>query len=233
MTTIRDGVFPLGSVLNDIFELCGTGFLLGDGTVALTAGHVIDQAARRGPLVGLFVVGSTWHSELVVDCEVHPEHDVAVVRFGRAVGPSIVQVSGDVQLSSAVYHGWGYPDYVAEEDRSGGEPPQPGAVATVNPDLIFRQGYVRRRLGWALPYSSFKGSSFLELSEVFGSCCSGAPLILMTSIGRGPWKCMGIYVGERSGHHTQSVGLAVPGDVFASWAPSLVGQPLESLPPSG
>lgn len=88
-------------------------------------------------------------------------------------------------------------------------------------------------MAWQMPFSAFKGNLFFELNEVFGSCCSGAPLILIKSIGTAHWQCMGVYVGEQSGHHTRSVGIAVPADGFASWIPSKLGCALSTLIPTG
>lgn len=232
MTAIRDSIFPVGALVDGEFQHCGTGSLLGDGHLALTAGHVVEQAERLGQLVGLFVENEVWVAYPVALHETHPSQDVSVLRFLRSMGPSIFRIIADRQFASANYHSWGYPDYVAEEDRTGGVAPQPGEKASISPDLIFRQGYVRRRMPWVLPYSTMRGDIFVEVSEVFGSCCSGAPLISVHGLRQGRWDCFGIYVGEKSGHHTQSVGIAVPADAFADWSPAIVGSRLDAVLPT-
>jgi hypothetical protein len=105
---------------------------------------------------------------------------------------------------------WGYPEDVAielvEEDH-----------VVHRPDLIYAQGYIRRRISHEIP--SIKGTQLFELSEVVGQGCSGSPIYVNRS---GVWDVIGIYVGEMLTERGTSRAFAVREDAFRYWQPSII-----------
>jgi hypothetical protein len=106
---------------------------------------------------------------------------------------------------------WGYPGDVATELEDQGQ-------VVFRPDLIYAQGYIRRRIAHEIPY--IKGAQFFELSEVVGQGCSGSPVY----INRGDvWDVVGIYVGELVTERGTSRAFAVREDAFRDWKPPIIG----------
>jgi hypothetical protein len=94
--------------------------------------------------------------------------------------------------------------------------------ARPRPDLVYTQGYIRRRIS-DIPIPGIRGNGFFELSEVAGAGCSGSPVMLITS---GPaWLVIGVYVGQRiaAGDDLVRVGYAAREDLFRDWVPDLLG----------
>lgn len=84
---------------------------------------------------------------------------------------------------------WGYPVDVQYEV------PNEHGVALPRPDLVYVEGYVRRRLS-NIDLPGIRGSQFFELDSAAGAGCSGAPVILRQT-GGGDWQVTGVYVGNR------------------------------------
>lgn len=176
----------------DYKGLLGSCFLIRDtGGVALTAYHVA-AGMEVGTAAVLFLDASArWQAVFVKEVRKHPSQDVAVLvlepdhRF-----PSPLALSREEHYASMPYMLWGYPEAVLHEvvvnDRAG-----------ERPDLVYDEGYVRRRISWDLP--KIRGSRFFELSTVSGGGCSGAPVISRRPVDAGQeiWKVIGVYVGER------------------------------------
>lgn len=91
--------------------------------------------------------------------------------------------------------------------------------AIIRPDLVYNEGYIRRRYTGSIP--ALWGSSFYELSEVAGAGSSGAPISKPTA----PiWEVIGIYVGEKVNDRATSVSYAVREDSFRDWKPTILGK---------
>lgn len=222
----RDFVFAVGTVQDGQFTLRGTAFFIGGDGIAVTAGHVGQDLQSGGEPVALFATDKQWISVPISDWEGHPTEDIATLKL-KGSWDSIIEISFASEFSSCEYELWGYPERVAHEIRSSAETAEEAASA-VKPDLIYNRGYVRRRISRSLPVSVYSGECFYELSEVAGSCCSGAPLIKRQRAG-GPWQAFGIYIGEETGSGHTSVGFGSRFDAIASWVPKLVGVPLADV----
>ena len=185
---VRDVVLPIARVIdNQWVGLLGSGFLVSPDNLLVTARHVIDGAVdaqalvvRNGEWLG-FELRQIWTSE---------REDIAVCEL---VGlpkqdPSWLRLASIDLHSSATYDAWGYPEDVLYDFARRDEV---GRMLQM-PDLVFTQGYVRRRFSENIP--GLRGRAFVELSDVAGSGCSGGPLI--TARGK-TWTVSGIYVGER------------------------------------
>jgi hypothetical protein len=85
---------------------------------------------------------------------------------------------------------WGYPkdvQYETTNDRG---------LALPRPDLVYAEGYVRRRLS-DVEIPLVRGRNFYELSSAAGKGFSGAPVIKKQH-GGGDWQVAGVYVGQRT-----------------------------------
>jgi len=149
--------------------------------------------------------------------ETHPTEDVAILRLVSPLWPSWMRLAGTFETQALSYRSWGYPENVFHEVVSDG-------IALPRPDLIYTQGYVRRRLSTTLP--GFHGTHFYELSDVAGGGCSGAPVLRHNAIAGGVWDVVGVYVGEREveGRDPIRVGLAIREEAFRDWVPDILGQ---------
>ncbi len=167
--------------------LLGTGFLVGDGSKLITAGHVVSAA---GTEVGLQVVNGEWRSIGLVNRKFHPTLDICVCETQLATPQgSWLNVSTEPQHASCNYQLWGYPDDVVYDHGS----VSAEGVTLQCPDLVFSSGHIRRRFTGYVP--SLKGAQFYELSQVAGNGCSGAPVIAHQARN---WAVIGIYAGERT-----------------------------------
>jgi S1-C subfamily serine protease len=220
---IRDYVFPLGRFEPDggglrFAEFLGSGFLIGDRGFALTASHVVSEVERVG---AMFVLPNTeWRALAVLQVERHPIEDVAVIRLEAGPWHSFIQLSGEWTGASSEYLAWSYPDDVLRELVAAGR-------VVMRPDLVYTQGYVRRRLS-SVPLDGIRGREFFELSEAAGPGSSGAPIIRRPLRRGAAWDLIGIYVAERSSRAregaTITVGYAVREDAVRDWRPEMLGQ---------
>jgi len=211
---IRDYVFPLVEVEgSDVKRFLGTAFLIGNRGVGLTAAHVLRDSDDE-QVVGLFVDRRTWFPVGVLNWEIHPVEDVAALRLEGTEWNSFMCLSNSSEGQSLHYRSFGYPvDAMYDLSRNG--------YAARRPDLVYSEGYVRRRLSCFLP--GLVGTSFYELSAVAGSGCSGSPILKFV---QPVWPVVGIYVGERRNEDGVEVGYATREESFRDWAPDIVGKRL-------
>jgi len=221
---VRDFVFPVGTVHNGIFSLKGTAFFIGERGFAVTAAHVTDDLRRGGEPIGLFTDGHEWYPIPVIDMESHPSEDVAVVKL-QGNWHSIIYINPSSEHSSCDYELWGYPERAATELRRDATSPEE-AESLIRPDLVYNRGYVRRRLSREFSVSIYRGQAFYELSEVGGSCCSGAPVINHQRT-QGPWPAFAVYIGEETSEALTAVGYATRCDSLAQWIPTILGGRLD------
>lgn len=214
---IRDYVFPIASaeMRGDriaVKQVLGTAFLIGSQGFALTAKHVIacSEAER---LIAIFALQSGgWFGYEITAREVHSTEDVALVKLDGTPWKSFFRLSNSVEHASCKYRLWGYPNDTTFELMVSNQ-------AVVRPDLIYNEGYIRRRFTGELP--AIQGTSFFELSEVAGTGASGAPVCKITAP---VWEVIGIYVGEKINDRATSVSYAVREDSFRSWVPGILGK---------
>jgi S1-C subfamily serine protease len=220
---IRDHVFPVfefppGDAPLTHRNFRGTGFMIGVNGFALTAAHV---AEGEFPLRAFVVIGSAWIALEIDEVEHHPTEDVAVMRIrppsANFTWTTIIQGVADRPRSSFPYMLWGYPeDTVLEQLES--------TASTFRPDLIYSEGHVRRIVR-NVPMRQVHGTAFLELSQVAGRGCSGAP-VLGSRGSSERWALAGVYVGERLDDRSTSVGFAARITELLEWSPRLIGHAL-------
>jgi Trypsin-like peptidase domain len=219
---VRDVVLPLvrlrpGGDGIAMTRFCGSAFLIGDRGAALTAAHLLPMRQLADePLALLRVVNGEWTAFNVVSWEIHPTEDVAVLKLPVEIGPSWLQLAGTWHGQTAPYRQFGYPTDVQLEVVQRGE-------ARPRPDLVYSQGYIRRRIT-GTPLPGIRGDAFFELSEVAGSGSSGSPVMLMAP--GSAWMVIGVYLGQRitTGEDSISVGYAVREEAFRDWKPELLGR---------
>lgn len=218
-------VFPIINAINiqdgefaKITDLKGTGFFIGSRGFALTAAHVIEQLyeeKKSERVSSLFTSGNQSWVYDIVSYETHPSEDVGLIKI-NGKWRSIMQIDDSPQYGSAEYHCWGYPRHVAEEITKIIE----GSL--IGPELVFVQGYIRRRISRELTMRIFRGKQYYEVSETIGGGASGAPIILKNAIaGRQKWGCCGVYIGEKEGEGV-NVGYAVRAEAFSDWKPKIL-----------
>jgi len=188
----------------------GTGFLTGGRGYALTAAHVV-RGRNEGQIIAAFADQSGgWWAAAVHEYSVYENEDVALLRLAGGPWRSFFRLSNTFETASRNYQMFGYPEDVANEIVEG------GSVAH-RPDLIYAQGYIRRRISREIP--SMTGTQFFEVSEVVGQGCSGSPLFLNRS---GVYAVVGIYVGELLTERGTSRAFAVREDAFRDWRPPII-----------
>lgn len=226
---VRDFIVPIcnldirqgGHIEWEQSKLAGTSFLIGKRGYGITAAHVVDQTEDqfRYALVAFGDEQRTrWRAIKIIQCEIHPEEDVAILKFGEfpdGVRVSYLSIPGDKEFASLEYSMWAYPEIIAKEVEYHGEP-----AGAFQPDLVFFKGYVRRRMPFSPnpSFDAYKGSVFYELSEIGGSCCSGAPLINHRG---NVWKVFGIYVGDETTGRKCGYGVSL--ESIADWSPRCLG----------
>lgn len=204
----------------------GTAFSIGDGSLALTAAHVLPPPGDV-TLCLMKLVDREWWSVPVRSWDVHPVEDVALLYLSEPLEHAWLKLEGGHEGQSASYRQWGYPDSVLLElvDPTSG-------TALPRPDLAYFQGYIRRRLS-DMEIPGMRGRSFFELSEVSGPGTSGSPLMPLDR----PWHVIGIYVGERLTDETppRRLSYAVREDAFRDWTPDSLGRSIldASVPRQG
>jgi hypothetical protein len=213
---IRDYVFPLATVErsgNDLTvkRILGSAFLIGGRGFALTAKHVLaDNDNER--IAGVFAPSQGgWCGVDVMNRDVHQSEDVGLIRLDAGPWKSFFRLSNSHENASGKYRLFGYPDDTTYELTDNNR-------VLLRPDLVYNEGYIRRRYSGALP--GLIGRSFFELSQVAGSGASGAPVFKHTS----PiWEVIGVYVGEKLNDRATSVSYAVREEAFRDWAPAMLG----------
>ena len=218
-------VVAVGSFGSDgNFELEGTAFMIGARGFMLTAAHVAEALRTKIRPVAMFMdhTGAPQTAK-IVDSECHPIQDVALLRLEDGEWASIHDLSSERQYGSAEVMMWAYPEVVAKERQNTVHPNDPEA-SLVQPDLIYLQGYIRRRISRELPVAILRGNAFYEISQIGGACASGAPITL-----RAPgkqWLVVGIYIGEQTSDARREIGIVVRTDAILDWIPNILGTPL-------
>jgi hypothetical protein len=213
---VRDFVFPIATARRvgsniELVRLLGTAFVIGNRGFALTARHVVD-GVHSDPLIGVFAPKEGgWLAFGITAVEAHQSEDVAVVKLEGGPWRSLFRLAGTNEHSSARYRLFGYPDDSAYDLAEAGK-------VTPRPDLVYNEGYIRRRFTAKLP--GIDGTAFFELSQVAGTGASGAPVFKFSAP---VWEVMGVYVGEKLNDRATSVSYAVREDAFRDWVPNILG----------
>lgn len=214
---IRDYIFPIASaekIGNEITikRILGTGFLIGSQGFALTAKHVIAGSENEA-LIAIFALQTGgWFAYEITARESYSSEDVALIKLDGGTWTSFFRLSNSTEHASCKYRLFGYPDDATFELIAGNR-------AVTRPDLVYNEGYIRRRYTGELP--AIKGTSFFELSEIAGTGASGAPVCKITA----PiWEVIGIYVGEKINDRATSVSYAVREEAFRNWIPEILGK---------
>jgi hypothetical protein len=220
---IRDFVFPLATIEqrpgeSSAARILGSAFVIGNRGFALTAKHVLDGCDGK-PILGMFVSSAGgWLGIDITTRESHSTEDVAVVRLRGDGWKSFFRLSNSYENASCRYTLWGYPEDTYYELAVVGK-------AVPRPDLVYNEGYVRRRVNHEV--LTLTGTSFFELSEVAGAGASGAPICKVTqSLFKALqpiWDVIGIYAGEKTNDRATSVSYAVREDAFRDWRPEILG----------
>lgn len=220
---IRDFVFPLSTAEKTdkgytLKSFLGSGFLLGNKGYALTAAHVIEKHIEE-VIISLFVgEDNAWYAFEMLEYELHPQEDIAIIKINGGPWISPFRMRNKWEGSSAKYQMFGYPEdavYDLTDEMAGRVAPRP--------DLVYTEGYIRRRLTFNPGIHGVKGVSFFELSEIAGPGCSGSPLYINNNR---IWDVIGIYVGEKINDRGTSVSYAVREEEFRNWTPKILGTSL-------
>ncbi len=225
---VRNHVFPLAKAVRtsknefSYRNLVGTGFLIGKRGFAITAAHVIDQLytgkkSELDVIVGAFRKETHWMGVEITEFEKHPSEDVGILKMQLPMlyRKSFLAVTDAPQYASGQYFCWGYPHEVAKELK------QLDPSAMDRPELIYTQGYIRRRISRELyPTMIYQGTQFYELSEIIGGGASGGPVILNSQPAAQIWQVIGVYIGEKA---KGNISYAVRAEAFADWSPAVLG----------
>lgn len=213
---VRDYVFPLCTGKKSGNEITfkrflGSGFLIGNNSYALTAAHVIDGIQEE--IFAMFIdENDQWQVFTLTASEIHPEEDVAIIKIDCSSLTSCFCLNNAFEAQSKEYKQFAYPDDMMYELEDFGK-------ATGRPDMVYLQGYIRRRTNHPIP--NMRGKSFFELSQIGGTGCSGSPIFKIDFSNK--WRVTGVYVGERLNDRGTSVSYAVREDAIREWSPQLLG----------
>jgi len=146
--------------------------LIGSSGAAITAAHVIEGATD--PLIAMACdLPGTWTARVVTHQQTHPSEDVAVLRIEGPLPDSPISVSDELAHSGLEWRALGYPADIHFEVVDKGE-------ALRRPDLVYLQGYVRRRIS-NISLDVVRGDHLLEP-------VSWAYRMAMTSIAYTPYS---------------------------------------------
>jgi hypothetical protein len=207
-----------GNVVAETAKLVGTCFLIGSRGFALTAAHVLHQVDNDIARVLVPDGAGSWDACLIRTGQVHPTEDVGILKIELPkpiVSP--ITFAPDEPPPSAEYNMWAYPEVIAQEVQYHG---LPAGSLDFNPSAVYFRGYLRRKLPYS-PNPSFDmyvGKHFYEVSEIAGSCCSGAPLSTMETHP----KVFAIYIGEED--KTRRCGYATNLLKVRDWVPEMLGK---------
>ncbi|MBF0472458.1 MAG: trypsin-like peptidase domain-containing protein [Nitrospirae bacterium] len=215
----RDFIFPLvlaNKTDSGFAYKCflGTGFLFVNKRYTLTASHVIDiNKEKDQSILAIFVNENlSWSFFEINKNEDHPTEDVSILKIEGGIWNSPFRMYSDFVVQSTHYKMFGYPEDTLYDFAV------PNTINLPRPDLIYYEGYIRRRISFNLN-SVMKGNCFFELSEIAGRGCSGSPLFMDKS-----FDVIGIYVGEKHNSSEQSISYAVRADSFCNWSPQMLGK---------
>jgi hypothetical protein len=229
---INEFVVPVVEAVPDepyarITRFRGTGFMFGPRGAVCTAEHVVRTPADELAIATPNRDGGfrLWSLQGV---EAHATEDVAVgiVSLGDSLPESPLRMTDDPQYGSASWMLWGYPEDVMRDRVVDG-------VAGEHPELVFVNGYIRRRMPSDIDVPQVRGRALYECGGLAGRGCSGAPVIRTDQVRAGYWPVVGVYVGQRiAADRGMFVSYAVRLDDVADWIPTVLGQSLaaESAP---
>jgi hypothetical protein len=92
------------------------------------------------------------------------------------------------------------------------------------PDLIYIQGYFRRRFTDKLGGYWLNGKSFYELSSIANEGSSGSPIFRLINKNKEYWDIVAIYLGEKTYGNNITVAVSVRTDAFYDWIPQILGK---------
>ena len=216
---VRDYVFPLCIAQKhengiEFKKFLGSGFLIGKNSYAITAAHVIDGV--ESDIYAMFIDDKNqWLAFSISEQELHPEEDIALIKIDYQPLNSFFCLNNAFETQSLEYKQFSYPDDMMYELEDFGR-------ATGRPDMIYLQGYIRRRTNHPIP--NMRGRSFFELSQIGGTGCSGSPIFKIDQLKN--WRVVGVYVGERLNDRGTSVSYAVREDAIRDWMPEILGHSL-------
>lgn len=227
---VRDFVLPVcnvdhngqGVAIRDRSSLIGTCFLIGKRGYALTAAHVLHQVNQNLACV-LVRDSEGWVACPIDDAEPHPTEDIGILKIDLpAPVTSPIVFSKDEPHPGLEYNMWAFPEVVAKEVLQ--HENWPADAPDFNPSAVYFRGYIRRKLPYSPnpSFSIYVGTSFYEVSEIAGACCSGAPLSTMENYPR----VFGIYIGEEN--TSRRCGYAANLTRFVDWIPECLGKPISS-----
>lgn len=208
--------------------LLGTGFYIGKSGYVMTAGHVLEQAqayTSKGNVLGVMLIikGQRYFFE-ALSSEKHPAHDIGLLQLPAPSLESFLVISNTSENQTCEFHMWSYPEEIADlakHDIVGEENGRPVGRGIAIPELVFFQGYIRRRISKQLHLRIYTGDQFYEISEIGGACCSGSPIISKRAMGK-TWPVIAIYIGENSSGQVTKAGYAVRLDQLYDWRPSIL-----------
>ena len=197
-------------------DFLGTGFLIGDQGFALTAAHILTPQN----LAGCFVVYDQWTAIAIKTYEIHDDLDVAILHLADG-GPkrSPFRCRNNWEGSGRKYRQFGYPRHVVWERQA-----DTNGRVLPNLELIYTEGYIRRRVSVSLDIKGVNGAEFFEVSTQAGKGCSGSPLFVQSP--DNAWDLIGIYVAERTTEDEDGdrigVSYAIREEGFRNWRPELL-----------
>lgn len=224
---VRDYVLPLGQIRPntpgngiELEKFLGTAFLIGDNGFLLTAAHVVRGIDVSELVVMKVDANNHWMAWFISEIELHTDHDIAIMKMTNIMGDSPLLIAYVDIRSASQYQMFGYPEDAMYELTN----PETG-LQHGRPNLAFYQGYVRRRIGFPIPY--MKGDAFYELSEGASRGCSGSPVFQIQR--NGTWNIIGVYLGIRKNNDDLIVSYALRIDSLMDWQPKILGRSFSKI----
>ena len=215
---VRDYVLPIAiSKPNDdgtftFVKLLGTAFLLSNNQ-AMTSGHVLREVNHED-VQALFIdrVNGGWVGFSIENIELHPRADAA--RFTLKCNitlETIFQISQKQIHAASPIKSFGYPNDCLYEIPAG-----QNQKILPRPDMVYFQGYVKRRISFNPGFPHIPGEGFYEINEWFQPGCSGSP-VFGPKVGKCLWEVIGIYVGDWQVNEGPRLGYVLRTDQIQEW----------------
>jgi hypothetical protein len=180
-----------------------------NNNICYTAQHVL-VGNENSSLMAMFTGSDCgWVGFDITNIEHHPSCDASRFKIVGQSFKTIFTFSITPEHASCNIRCFGYPNDCLHEINNCGP-------IMARPDLVYFQGYIKKRVSFKPGFSMIKGIGFYEINEYFQAGCSGSPVFVIKSPGN-VWDIIGIYVGDKQVNDSPRLGYVLRNDQYSEW----------------